>query len=57
VKASKEEFVRIQGNYDANSVTFYENIRRLKLDIETIAPIHGRVVPMADFVSFIGEAR
>ena len=40
---------------NASNVTFYENIKRLKLDIATIAPIHGRVVPMSDFVNFIGE--
>ena len=39
-----------------SSRTFYQNIKRLKLDIETIVPIHGPVVPMSDFVSFMGEA-
>ena len=42
---------------NASSVTFYENIKRLGLDVATIAPIHGRVVPMSDFVNFIGEPR
>ncbi len=41
---------------NASSVTFYENIKRLKLDIATIAPIHGRVVPMSDFVEFMRKA-
>ena len=40
-----------------SSVTFYENIKRLKLDIESIVPVHGRIVPMSDFVRFISEAR
>ena len=40
-----------------SSVTFYENIKRLKLDIATIAPIHGRVVPMSDFLNYIGKAQ
>ncbi len=41
---------------NASSVTLYENIKRLKLDIATIAPIHGRVVPMSDFVEFMRKA-
>ena len=41
---------------NASSVNFYENIKRLKLDIATIAPIHGRVVPMSDFVEFMRKA-
>ena len=40
----------------ASSVTLYENIKRLKLDIATIAPIHGRVAPMDDFLQFMGNA-
>lgn len=35
--------------------TFYENIQRLDLDIETIVPIHGRPGPMSQFVQHIGE--
>ena len=42
---------------NASNATFYENIKRLNLDIETIAPIHGPVVPMSDFVDFMGEAQ
>ena len=42
---------------DASSLTFYDNIKRLKLDVDTIAPVHGRVVPMSDFVNFIGETQ
>ena len=40
-----------------SSRTFYQNIKRLKLDIEAIVPIHGPVVPMSVFVSFMGEAQ
>ena len=42
---------------NASNVTFYQNIKRLNLDIATSAPIHGRVVPMSDFVNLIGEAQ
>ena len=42
---------------DTSSLTFYDNIKRLKLDVDTIAPVHGRVVPMSDFVNFIGETQ
>ncbi|HXV62770.1 MAG TPA: MBL fold metallo-hydrolase [Vicinamibacteria bacterium] len=37
--------------------TFYDNMKRLKLDVETIVPVHGPVVPMSDFVSFMGESQ
>jgi glyoxylase-like metal-dependent hydrolase (beta-lactamase superfamily II) len=33
--------------------TFLNNVRRLKLDVATIVPIHGPVVPWADFLSYI----
>jgi len=37
------------------SRTFYNNVQRLKLDVTTIAPIHGgRVYPWADFAKFAG---
>ncbi len=38
------------------SVNLYENIRRLKLNVEQIAPLHGRVVPLADLEKAIGKA-
>lgn len=39
-----------------NAVNLYNNIQRLKLNVATIAPIHGRgAVPMAEFVKFIGK--
>jgi glyoxylase-like metal-dependent hydrolase (beta-lactamase superfamily II) len=34
----------------------YENVQRLKLAPETIAPLHGRVVPYAEFLKVIGKA-
>jgi glyoxylase-like metal-dependent hydrolase (beta-lactamase superfamily II) len=39
-----------------NAVTLYREIQRLKLDVETIAPVHGRgAVPMSELRRFIGE--
>jgi hypothetical protein len=32
---------------------FYSHVRRLGLDVATIAPIHGRAVAWADFVKFV----
>ncbi len=40
----------------ASAVTFMRNIKRLKLDIATIAPVHGRVGTMDEFAKFIGNA-
>jgi len=38
--------------------TFYNNVQRLKLDVTTIAPIHGgRVYPWADFVKFVSSSK
>jgi glyoxylase-like metal-dependent hydrolase (beta-lactamase superfamily II) len=38
------------------SRTFYNNVQRLKLDVTTIAPIHGgRVYPWADFAKFVSS--
>jgi glyoxylase-like metal-dependent hydrolase (beta-lactamase superfamily II) len=36
------------------SANLYENIQRLKLNVDRIAPLHGRVVPLADLRNFIG---
>ncbi len=42
----------------ASSRTFYNNVQRLKLDVATIAPIHGgRVYPWADFAKFVGSGK
>jgi glyoxylase-like metal-dependent hydrolase (beta-lactamase superfamily II) len=38
--------------------SFYNNVQRLKLDVQTIAPIHGgRTYPWADFVKFVNSAK
>ena len=37
----------------ASNRTFYENLQRLDLDIETIVPIHGRPGTMSAFVDFV----
>ena len=39
---------------NSNSVNLAENIERLKLDVDRILPLHGRVVPLADLKRFIG---
>jgi glyoxylase-like metal-dependent hydrolase (beta-lactamase superfamily II) len=41
----------------AASVNLYDNVQRLKLDVSKIAPIHGRLVSMADFLKFLGKAK
>ena len=33
---------------NANNVNLIENVERLKLDVDRIAPIHGRVVPLSE---------
>jgi len=33
----------------------YDNLQRLKLDIQTIAPLHGRVVPYAEMPKALGK--
>ena len=39
-----------------NATTLYNNIQRLKLNVATIAPIHGRgPVPMSEFMKFIAK--
>jgi glyoxylase-like metal-dependent hydrolase (beta-lactamase superfamily II) len=39
-----------------NAVSLYDNVQRLKLNVATIAPIHGRgAVPMAEFARFVGK--
>lgn len=37
------------------TVNLYENIERLNLDVDQIAPLHGRVVTMADLRKTIGK--
>jgi hypothetical protein len=36
-------------------VNLYENIERLKLDVEQIAPIHGRVAKMEELRKAVGQ--
>jgi hypothetical protein len=38
------------------AVNLYENIMAYKLDVATIAPLHGRAVPFAEFLRFVGKA-
>ena len=41
-----------------SSRTFFNNVQRLKLDVSTIAPIHGgRVYPWADFAKFVSSGK
>ena len=40
----------------ASSLTLYENVKRYKLDVATLAPLHGaRTVPWAEFARAIGK--
>jgi glyoxylase-like metal-dependent hydrolase (beta-lactamase superfamily II) len=36
--------------------TLYDNLQKLKLDIETIAPLHGRVVPFSEMTKALGKS-
>ena len=39
-----------------NAVALYDEVQKLKLNVATIAPIHGRgAVPMAEFTKFVGK--
>ncbi|MBL8382748.1 MAG: MBL fold metallo-hydrolase [Burkholderiales bacterium] len=40
---------------NANNVNLVENIERLKLEVERILPLHGRVVPLAELHRTIGR--
>jgi glyoxylase-like metal-dependent hydrolase (beta-lactamase superfamily II) len=37
------------------TVNLYENVQRLKLDVVTIAPLHGRVVPATELSKAVGR--
>ena len=39
-----------------NQVTLHDNIERLKLPVDTILPLHGRKIPLAEFQKWIGKA-
>jgi glyoxylase-like metal-dependent hydrolase (beta-lactamase superfamily II) len=38
------------------AINLYENIQRLKVEVVSIAPLHGRVVPLTDLAAAIGKA-
>ena len=38
----------------ASAKTFLNNVRRLRLDVATIVPIHGSVVPWSEFLKVMG---
>jgi glyoxylase-like metal-dependent hydrolase (beta-lactamase superfamily II) len=39
-----------------NAVALYDEIQRLKLNVSTIAPIHGRgAVPLSELRTFVGK--
>jgi hypothetical protein len=40
---------------NANNVNLIENIERLKLAVDRILPLHGRVVPVADLYTTAGR--
>jgi hypothetical protein len=40
---------------NANNVNLIENIERLKLSVDRILPIHGRVVPLAELYTTAGR--
>ena len=40
---------------NANNVNLVQNIERLKLDVDRILPLHGRVVPLAELHRTIGR--
>ena len=42
---------------NASNRTFRQTLERLKLDVGTIVPLHGRPVPMADFTRFVNTAK
>ena len=42
---------------NGNNVTLVENIERLKLAVDKILPLHGRVVPLADLYAAVGKSK
>ena len=38
------------------AVNLYDNVMAYKLDVATIAALHGRAVPWSDFLRFVGKA-
>ena len=41
---------------NANNLNLVDNIERLKLSVERILPLHGRVVPVAELYTAVGKA-
>jgi glyoxylase-like metal-dependent hydrolase (beta-lactamase superfamily II) len=41
---------------NASARNFYENLQRLKLNVDTIVPIHGRPGPISEFVQIMNAA-
>lgn len=37
------------------TVSLFDNIQRLKLDVNRIAPVHGQVVPLAELLKVLGK--
>ena len=42
---------------NASARTFYENLQRLDLDVETIVGIHGSPAPMSEFAEFVSAGQ
>jgi glyoxylase-like metal-dependent hydrolase (beta-lactamase superfamily II) len=42
---------------NANNVNLVDNIERLKLDVERILPLHGRVVPITELYAAVGRPK
>jgi hypothetical protein len=40
----------------AAATSLYNNVQRLKLPVDRVAPLHGRVVPWNEFLQFVGKA-
>jgi hypothetical protein len=40
---------------NANNLNLVQNIERLKLDVDRILPLHGRVVPVAELHTAVGK--
>src|SRR5262249_12935937 len=47
----------LSGTPNPNTVNLADNITRLKLTVDQILPLHGRIVPMADLNRAIGRAQ
>jgi glyoxylase-like metal-dependent hydrolase (beta-lactamase superfamily II) len=43
-------------NPTPDAISLYQNLRRLKLGVAQIAPLHGRVVTMEEFTKFVTSA-